>query len=173
MKKLIFSVFVLFTFLCAKCEDETPKNPIDLLPPATQTGENTFGCLVDGEAFTPDKGLNSFSGSYTFFQGGYDLIVGGRRTNAEGVLGLSIGTKNLTVLSDSIYSMSSRINGSAYGTIYRSSNISYTSSEYSGELFISKHDSINQIISGIFWYDIKDAFGDVHQIREGRFDIKY
>ncbi|PIY09710.1 MAG: hypothetical protein COZ18_07495 [Flexibacter sp. CG_4_10_14_3_um_filter_32_15] len=173
MKKLLFSCFVLLAFMGSKCEDDTPKNPIDLLPPATQTGENTFGCLIDGEAFTPDGRPNSFNSTYIFSDGGYDLIVRGTCTKVDGVLSLSIGTKNLTVISGRVYSMLSRINGNAYGTTYRSSNISYTSPEYSGELFISKHDSINQIISGTFWYDIKDAFGDVHQIREGRFDIKY
>ena len=173
MKKILLSLFVCLTFLCMKCEEETPKDPIDLLPPATQTGENTFGCLIDGEPFTPDRSPNSFSGSYIFYDGGYDLIVGGTRRKSDGILGLSIGTKNLPVMSDSTYFMTNRINGNAYGTIYRSSNISYTSNEYSGELFISKHDPENRIVSGTFWYDIKDVFGDVHQIREGRFDIKY
>ncbi|AFM03426.1 hypothetical protein Fleli_0977 [Bernardetia litoralis DSM 6794] len=173
MKKLIFSVFVLLIFLCAKCEDDTPKNPIDLLPPATQTGANTFGCLVDGEAFTPDNRPNSFDHSYVYSDGGYYLYISGSRTNPNGVISPAIGTEKLSILEGETYFLINRQKGSAYGAWYRSSNSSYTSTEYSGELYINKHDFANKIISGTFWYDIKDAFGDVHQIREGRFDIRY
>ncbi|WP_291720611.1 hypothetical protein [Bernardetia sp.] len=156
-----------------KCEEQTPKDPIDLLPPATQIGENTFGCLVDGESFTPDGSPNSFSGSYNFHDGGYDLIVGGGNSQKDEISGVSVGTESLSINTGEKYSLFTRTSGNAYGSVYRSSNTSYTSSEYSGELFISKHDPENRIISGTFWYDIKDAFGDVHEIREGRFDIKY
>lgn len=37
----------------AKCRKDKNNNPIDQLPPETQTGANTFGCLVNGEVFKP------------------------------------------------------------------------------------------------------------------------
>lgn len=40
-----------------------------------------------------------------------------------------------------------------------------------GELKISKLTST--IVSGTFWYDIIDYQGNLHQIREGRFDMQY
>ena len=50
MKK-IFILFLLFGILGACKKDEPFIAPIDQLPPATQEGANTSGCLVDGEAF--------------------------------------------------------------------------------------------------------------------------
>ena len=32
-----------------------PVAPIDQLPPYTETGAQTFGCLIDGEAFLPKR----------------------------------------------------------------------------------------------------------------------
>jgi len=54
MKNIILAITVLLVFNCCnKKDDDAPTNPIDQLPPATQTGANTAGCLVDGEAFLP------------------------------------------------------------------------------------------------------------------------
>ncbi|WP_418602421.1 hypothetical protein [Hwangdonia sp.] len=48
MKKLLFVLSLTLSLSCCN-KDDNPRNPIDQLPPATQTGENTFGCLVNGE----------------------------------------------------------------------------------------------------------------------------
>ena len=42
---------VIFTTSCSK--DKTCEDPIDCLPPITQTGANTAGCLVNGQALVP------------------------------------------------------------------------------------------------------------------------
>ncbi|MFD2726605.1 hypothetical protein [Hyunsoonleella rubra] len=47
MTALLLSAFVLTTTCCNK-DDDNSTDPIDQLPPATQTGENTFGYLVNG-----------------------------------------------------------------------------------------------------------------------------
>jgi hypothetical protein len=62
MKKTTpLAIIALFFILTAsKCKKDPVSNPIDQLPPATQTGANTFGCLVNGQAFTP--GGSSLSG---------------------------------------------------------------------------------------------------------------
>jgi hypothetical protein len=43
----------------SQCKHNDP-DPVDQLPPATQTGANTFGCLVNGQVWTP-KGYNGTS----------------------------------------------------------------------------------------------------------------
>lgn len=59
MKK---SILLITIFLCAvvciapACKKKT-EDPISQLPAATQTGANTFGALVNGEAFTPHSNL--------------------------------------------------------------------------------------------------------------------
>ena len=53
---LIALLFIpLFSAKCTKkpIEPTPPKTPLEQLPPATQTGANTFGCLVDGEVYIP------------------------------------------------------------------------------------------------------------------------
>lgn len=173
MKKLLFSCFVLFTFLCAKCEDETPKNPIDLLPPATQTGENTFGCLVDGEAFTPDGRPLSFTKDYIFSNGKYYLSVNASRIVDGDVISIGCSSEGIDIIEGQNYFLLERTDGKVSGRYFALSDAFYTNSQYTGEMKITKHDNNNYIMSGTFWFDVKDKKGIVHQIREGRFDIKY
>jgi hypothetical protein len=49
---IIFIAFVLMASGCKK-NNNSNNSPIDQLPPATQIGANTFGCLINGQAFTP------------------------------------------------------------------------------------------------------------------------
>jgi hypothetical protein len=56
--KLITSlsiIFIAFVLMASGCKKNSNSNnsPVDQLPPATQTGANTFGCLINGQAFTP------------------------------------------------------------------------------------------------------------------------
>lgn len=59
-------VFFAMSVMSNKCEkiDSTPKLDADGLPFATQTGANTFGCLINGKPFTATKpNPNGMSGS--------------------------------------------------------------------------------------------------------------
>ena len=51
---------------------------------------------------------------------------------------------------------------------------SFTNQEYTGKLIITKLDFENQIVSGIFWFDLENPFtGERVEIREGRFDTLF
>lgn len=52
MRQFLLYTALLLLVQCSKCKDNDP-SPEAQLPPATQTGANTFGCLVNGEPFTP------------------------------------------------------------------------------------------------------------------------
>ena len=52
MKKFTLLFFIL---MLAACSSDS-SNPEDGLPAATQTGANTFGCLIDGQLFIPRTG---------------------------------------------------------------------------------------------------------------------
>ena len=74
MKNITLILLFTIPLLALKCnkDPEPPIEPIDQLPPATQTGENTFGCLVDGEVWLPRGSFNfpAIASSYsngTFF----------------------------------------------------------------------------------------------------------
>lgn len=57
MKKHILFLCGLLILACSS--DDAPVDQESLLPPITQTGENTFGCLVDGKYFRPRDGRAS------------------------------------------------------------------------------------------------------------------
>jgi hypothetical protein len=57
---------------CRK-NDDAPAKPEDQLPAATQTGANTFGCLVNGQPYSPsgNNGTSNYAVIYDpSFQGG-------------------------------------------------------------------------------------------------------
>lgn len=53
----------------SQCKKSDPA-PVDQLPPATQTGANTFGCLVSGQPWTP-QGYNGTSNYSVYYDAGY------------------------------------------------------------------------------------------------------
>ena len=57
MKKQTIKLCLLFiTTLILSCSDDDNLEPTVIeteLPPITQTGENTFGCLINGNVFVP------------------------------------------------------------------------------------------------------------------------
>ena len=52
MKQLLL-LATSFILISSSCKKNKSDNPINQLPPETQTGANTFGCLVDGKVFLP------------------------------------------------------------------------------------------------------------------------
>jgi hypothetical protein len=82
--------FLLF-FLCSlligsSCRKHKQANPVDQLPPETQTGANTFACLVDGKVFKP-KG-DPFGGplikaQYQFVNGKQGFGISARHSDGS------------------------------------------------------------------------------------------
>lgn len=178
--------FLLF-FLCSlligsSCRKHKPVDPVSQLPPETQTGANTFGCLVDGKVFLP-KG-DPFGGpvikaQYQFVNGKQGFGVSARRSTGEtsqivGIIGdsiqISIGTFNLTSLASGKFS-----GGYTYRDLTNPAGVSYyTKDIQKGQITIKHFDTVNQIVSGTFWFDALDSTtGKIVQIREGRFDLPY
>ena len=55
MRTLIIFLSLAFTMCCKKTETSSLDAELAKLPPITQTGANTFGCLVNGKAVTPNS----------------------------------------------------------------------------------------------------------------------
>ncbi|PZE15684.1 hypothetical protein DNU06_16700 [Putridiphycobacter roseus] len=171
--------------ISAKCTKTTieptpPKTPLEQLPAATQTGANTFGCIVDGEVYIP-KG--NFS---------YKAIEGPSYYQNEGLF--IINTLNIKDFDDWIYVCIYIKNAVYYTGIY--SNIGYTTSSFDDrvvEVFhedsnafvvysvdstvnhyveITKLDLDNKIVSGLFEFTaITEDKTDTIKITNGRFDL--
>lgn len=74
MKKLFFYLLFIPLLSLSDCEDDpAPKDPIDQLPPETQTGANTFGCLINGVPMSITNSLNMTA----IYQGGGVQFGGG------------------------------------------------------------------------------------------------
>jgi hypothetical protein len=173
MKVAILLFAIILLSACNK-DDDTPANPVDQLPPATQTGANTFGCLLDGEVFIPRGGTNPLDCVYQFIDGGYYFgLQGNKRNENNNLITIGIGTNNLQLQQGLSYNLLDNLSGKAFGFYLLSTQLSYTSSTSTGELTVSKLDTQNQIVSGTFWFNVEDQNGVVHEIREGRFDMQF
>lgn len=175
-KNILLLLLLSMTLSCCSNDDDnnTPTNPIDQLPPATQTGENTIGCLLDGNVFLPGNRPNSTNCFYQFVNGEFYFVaaVGNEDSNFNS-LGLGIGTQKKEIIQGETYSLIELEDNNAYGSYIYNSFSNYTSQTYTGELTITKLDMQNQIVSGTFWYDVEDQDGIVHEIRNGRFDMQF
>ncbi len=61
-----FPLLLVPLALLLGCKKEAPAAPADQLPPATRTGANTFGCLLNGQPWTPSgyNGTSNYSVAY-------------------------------------------------------------------------------------------------------------
>jgi hypothetical protein len=180
MKKLVILLTITATLLsCCKKDVTLTPTPLSQLPPVTQTGANTFGCLLDGQVFVPGITNNSYQCFYQLVNGEYYFWVGANNQKKGVLTALSIGTEKLTITEGQILNLYDRINGNCFGRYFLGNDLTgviennYTSTTNTGELKITKLDFAKSIVSGTFWYDVKDKDGVVHQIREGRFDMKF
>ncbi len=183
MKHLLFlSLFTAFLWACHKDQDPAPpKTQVELLPPATQEGKRTFGCLIDGKAWTPKAGFvpPPISVSYDEISGKFVVSalrnLGNSLSQTVVIAGVfnSDGTylipPNLVALTDT----------SSYCAAISSVNplTGIGDKEYwntNGTLVITKVDRATGIIAGTFEYDAySPECNDTVRITEGRFDVRY
>jgi len=181
MKKIILAITVLLVFNCCnKKDDDAPTNPIDQLPPATQNGANTAGCLVDGEAFLPNR--NSTIPLRLFYLDGetFSLVISNEINNTSHKV--LIFLENVQIEVDKVYQLNTEFddnenNQSGEYTIASTSppspNYYSTNSNIIGEIVFTSHDFDRAILSGNFWFDAINSEGSIVEVREGRFDMEY
>lgn len=176
MKNLLFLLIPLFLLSCKDRNDdpEQPVTELSKLPPATQTGANKVGCLLDGKAFLPGNYNNSTNCFYQFVDGEYYFVMGLDNKDADyNLTAIAIGTQKKQIHQGEVYNLYELSENNAYGGYIYNTFESNTTHTHTGKLTITKLDTVNQIVAGTFWYDILDHEGKLHQIRDGRFDFKY
>lgn len=188
MKNLI--TLLLLTILTG-CSNDSNNNPESKLPPITQTGANTFGCLIDGKLFIPRDGTGTYGGSDPGlnFLGGYpegaynEIDI--RDYKSEKTTRMLIHIHNLRQIGVANYIINesngmSNIDGFNHTylhcKVYRESTDSYQyyrSYENSGTINITRYDFTNGIVSGTFEGLLKNSTdpNDIIEVKNGRFDI--
>lgn len=173
-------ILILTIFIFAACKKAN--NNVDVLPPITQTGAGTFGCLINGKVYLPkgfqqnrpsfqvevDANFNDGSFGVTFFNISNDKRV------------------DFTIGSDSIrstgyYEITNTTRAGVFfavkspPTIPICSFLSHSSPSSIGFLKVTRYDLTNRIFSGEFEFHFVNpdcGLGDTIHITQGRFDKK-
>ena len=188
---ITFFVTALLTCSFYSCKKHTsqPANPVDKLPALTQTGANTFGCLVNGQVVVihqpfgdlePDYGCQ-YQLIYSTVNGYSFNVYGTNKQDGCHFKSVDIGLDSIQ-LEETTYSLNTSIvHYGRHGLVDISTAcppsplLTYiTDSTISGQLTITHFDQQNQIVSGTFWFNaVESNRGDTVRVTDGRFDMHY
>ena len=175
MKYILILLLISSLTACDKNDDDSPQEPVSQLPPETTTGANTFGALLDGESFIPSGGINPLDAQYQLINGDRFFSVRGKRRDQDfNLISLSLSTNAKELQEGQTYVLGSESTmGGVSGKYGFRGDFFDTDDQNSGELTITRLDLNTQIVSGTFFFDIIDQNGNLRQIREGRFDMRF
>lgn len=168
-------IFLLLVTMGAGCEKEKEEPQ---LPPITQTGKDTFGCLVDGDIWLP-KLVLAFPTQPKVSAGlvreyGYRMWEIGASQGAAssfyfGIYEDSLKLGEINISTDEMY-------GNGIGLHFFSKDYEGTSFDWRKGLpvqfVVTKLDTVNKIVAGTFSFDAVNMSNDTVSITNGRFDIK-
>jgi hypothetical protein len=180
-RKINLLLLLCSIVLCSsQCKKTNTTEPADQLPPATQIGANTFGCLVNGKVYIP-KGYsgNGSSNPVKIYEFGFNGrpyldFKGYQIVNSEYKGFAFIGFSNLDHLGN--YTNPADFNFSFGWTdvIGTCGTVAFdTTIKKWGSGIITRLDVPNRIVSGTFNCKFKTLQCDTVFITDGRFDIKF
>jgi hypothetical protein len=178
MNKKILLPFLLLlavTLSAGKCKKIFNNVDTDGLPPATQTGANTLGFLLNGQPWTP-KGYAGLSGNLSLY---YDVSFRGGVFNIAARRTLSDTDKQgFVIASDSVQNEGNIILGQKNSVVsFWNAECDYdgfdTSVKTEGICSITKLDKINKIFAGTFELTLSKSGCDTIRITQGRFDMRW
>jgi len=177
-KLLLYSALLLLT-QCSKCKNdpapEPPKDPLALLPPETQTGAGTFGCLVNGQPMSVSSSFLT-SGDWSCNR---CLTVSGQSsaTQPEYVMSLLLSGPLQNNLQFALGKYSIPVDFSLNTFSVRPS---IKQCHYSGNFIktgrvdLVKFDGVARIAAGRFAFILYEPGGcDTLRVTNGRFDVKF
>jgi len=167
-------IILLSILSCTKTEE------IEKLPPMTTEGKNTFGCLVNGKAWIPKtEGGGLFNERLSIkYEGRSFSIQASLRLNKDETFQRLFVSTNFTDLG--VYQIP---HPPFSGEIYFNLNkvpigtmpcTTYKCIPEDTEIEILYLDTNKRIISGTFSYkNLTNRCGDIINITDGRFDVRY
>jgi hypothetical protein len=182
MKRIFLTLFLISAIiLLYGCSNDDDCQGVECLPPETQSGANTAGCLVNGKVLIPKQdGISpSVVVYYQLFEGNYFFNLSFIDQSNGGLEGVRLRTGYIELEENQVYVLDK--NRDEHGDFegaggeYQSSfsNEYHTTSVVTGEIFFTRVDPSNSTISGTFWFDAINEEGEIVEVREGRFDWDY
>lgn len=175
MKKILIGCLSLC--LLASCKKE-----VEELPPATQTGANTFGAKVDGQFWIP-QGFGPFPANDILearMAGPTDLMINARNfASSPNETEFEILVTGIT--GPGTYSLNNNVSlpaSSSYGYYVKRKmtpeNEWLTSTTYTGSVTITRLDLAEKVVSGTFQFNAINSYNTPQplSVTEGRFDLK-
>ena len=179
MKYKIIITCLLFVILNTQCKKDSNSTDVLGLPPATQVGAKTFGCLVNGVAVTP----NSSCINCPPLSGGYDPSPNGQFSIT---CYYDNGTKAIIIGLDSIftyrnYDINNIANRNARVSHFNRAVIDSCQfvgsldpfKSITGKVNLTRIDVTNGIFSGTFSFRINTNNCGNYEVTNGRFDYKF
>jgi hypothetical protein len=176
--KLPLYLALLTLTQCSSCKNGDP-SPLAQLPPATQVGANTFGCLVNGQAWS-SKTSDEYGDYRVTYEPGVTLPIGGNLNiimkNASGKQAVVLGAgrifqaRTFALDTAAIEGVAKYINNEQ---AYPCNWIFYYDATYlTGNLTLTRLDERAGVIAGTFEFTIFRPGCDTIRVTQGRFDHK-
>ena len=178
--KLPLYLALLLLTQCSKCKTDDPApaapNPVDMLPPATQTGQRTFGCLLNGQPWNPAG--NPFAApvfSAEYYQNRLGVSCRRAFNNSNGSV---ISNQSMEFAIDSVVGPKIYIldDATKYVLKYNDyvTNCQYaTGNGMTATVELTRFDPVARIVSGTFFFTLeKPGCGRV-VVTDGRFDSRF
>ena len=172
MKYLKILGGLLIAYTLNSCSLFSEPEPTEL-PPATQTGANTFGCLINGKVFQPRSG-GLYEGLTTDFDGSLGLAaLYVKDKQVENGMGIS------TPLLNGVGKYLLEKPKSLWHRAFHDRNLAPLNASVTITKFERGEDKVNNlrwlIISGTFEGILppEGRYTDTIRITQGRFDVKF
>ena len=174
MAKYRIPLQILLLLFLSGCDLFKSADKTEQLPPATQEGKNTFGCLVNGKVWLPkgNNGTANLDASYDPSYNGGTLSVAAYRIESSNFQGILIGASNITLPS----SMDFHADGTPLAQFFdEQTSCGYNDSLtfLGGALQITKLSIGSQIASGTSHFKVVNQGCDTVKVTDGRFDLKF
>lgn len=172
MKNKLYIFILVFLILGCSSDDDGCVG-IDCLPEATQTGADTFGCLVNGEPFVDNSG--DFNCFYQLVDGEYYFGIQSEREVLDLVL-IGIGSNRSEIIKDTTIHLNDDVPNNFYAglNIKNLGGTLLTSNSNDGQIIFTNFSINPNIVSAEFEFTVTDPnTGKVYEITEGRFDAQF
>lgn len=175
-------LLLLPLFIQVKCKKDKQASE-EKLPPATQTGAGTFGCLLNGKVWLPAGLLLETKIARNYdpgFKGGSFSMQAQRKlynSNNDRISYTIIDIGCSYLDKSGVYSLMKRdTSGTSYTNFDNNCNYfpwrNEGASIIAGEMHITKLDMNIGIISGTFFFTLVKPNCDTIKVTEGRFDFR-